>query len=473
MKKICTIISALLLLSAFSSNAQIFWTENFESGSSGGALASAYTGPNGAWSVTSTGANDAFGNIWYVSCAENGHTAGVCGTGCAAVSSTATLATLHIGGPSALGGDGGAAYNAGGFSPFNGATNLRAESPTINCTGKVGITLSFNYIENGDGANDDATVWYYNGTSWSLLTNPAKTPLGSCSPQGQWTHFTFTLPSSADNNPNVKIGFNWTNNDDGMGTDPSFAVDSVSLSAPASTTPDAALTASVTTLCSDSCATFTNTSTGTAGIDSFNFKCEGVRFGANNTSPVQLCFATAGSYNVRVYLYDGGIAIDSATVAMTVKQSPRPVITKTGSTLSVPSAYASYQWYNGISPIAGATNASYTYSTPGIYGIMVDSMGCKGVAVKNTVGVQDVNASDNTFWIAYPPGSSLPLHAASPLDAALNVSVYDATGRTVATGIWQKGSTSFNVGELNAPAGIYIVKLSNETTNVSMRWLRE
>jgi PKD repeat protein len=34
---------------------------------------------------------------------------------------------------------------------------------------------------------------------------------------------------SADNNPNVKIGFNWTNNDDGIGTDPSFAVDNITL----------------------------------------------------------------------------------------------------------------------------------------------------------------------------------------------------------------------------------------------------
>jgi len=38
------------------------------------------------------------------------------------------------------------------------------------------------------------------------------------------------LPASANNNPNVKIGFRWINNDDGDATDPSFAVDDIVLS---------------------------------------------------------------------------------------------------------------------------------------------------------------------------------------------------------------------------------------------------
>jgi hypothetical protein len=35
------------------------------------------------------------------------------------------------------------------------------------------------------------------------------------------------LPASANNNPNVRIGFRWINNDDGDATDPSFAADDV------------------------------------------------------------------------------------------------------------------------------------------------------------------------------------------------------------------------------------------------------
>ena len=36
-------------------------------------------------------------------------------------------------------------------------------------------------------------------------------------PQGQWTAFSILLPVSANNNPSVKIGFNWINNDDNIG----------------------------------------------------------------------------------------------------------------------------------------------------------------------------------------------------------------------------------------------------------------
>jgi len=472
MRKITTLISTLMLSGVLSADAQIFWTENFENGSTGGALASAYTGPNGSWTVTSTGTNDAFANVWYVSCAENGHTAGQCGTGCAAVSSTATLSTLHVGPGSSLGGDAGATYFDG---PGFGVTNLRAESPVINCMGKVGITLSFNYIENGDGTLDDATVWYYNGTTWALLTNPAKTPLGSCSPQGQWTHFTFALPSSADNNANVKIGFNWTNDAAGSATDPSFAVDSVSLStAGGSSTPVAAFTTNHTTVCTDSCVILTNTSTGTASIDSFTWSSAGIPVpAAHSTSPLTLCFNDAGTFVVKLYLHEGGVRIDSASTTITVNQSPSPVITVSGSTLSVTGTYTSYQWYSGISPIAGATASSYTFTTPGIYGVLVDSAGCKGVGVYSTLSVGQVANDAGLFYVAQQGGATIPVHAFQPLDADVRVTIHDVSGRILKSAVWAKGSRALSIDATGFSAGMYIVRLTNDHTSVALRWLRE
>ncbi|MCC5935635.1 MAG: hypothetical protein JJU35_15410, partial [Balneolales bacterium] len=89
-------------------------------------------------------------------------------------------------------------------------------------------TLSFEYIENGDGTLDNHTLWYFDGTAWSLLADTPKTPL--CGVQGQWQNFSIALPSSADNNPNVRIGFRWVNNDDAIGTDPSIAIYNIQLS---------------------------------------------------------------------------------------------------------------------------------------------------------------------------------------------------------------------------------------------------
>ncbi len=216
-----------------------FWTETFTNGCTTGCPGSAYVGSNGAWTITN-GANGTSPNDWFVSCAENGMPAGSCGAACG------SNQTLHIANTASTtlacffcpAGDCGAAYDANGpggfacsFCPVTCnntvTTDKRAESPVINCTGKTGITLSFNYIEGGQTTLDNATVWYFDGAVWAQIDDPPKVVL--CSGQGTWTARTITLPASADNNPNVKIGFRWVNNEDGAGADPSFAVDEIKL----------------------------------------------------------------------------------------------------------------------------------------------------------------------------------------------------------------------------------------------------
>jgi len=76
---------------------------------------------------------------------------------------------------------------------------------------------------------DNATLWYNDGASWSQLSDPPKTSVCG-NGQGLWTAYSIALPASANNNPNVRIGFQWINNDDGDATDPSFAVDDIAIS---------------------------------------------------------------------------------------------------------------------------------------------------------------------------------------------------------------------------------------------------
>lgn len=207
-----------------SAAANTFWTETFD--------ASACPGTSGCdasligWSAVSIGAEGSNANRFYVSCQENGNAAGSCGSGCGSDQS------LHIGNvptSSAAGlfcpnGDCGASYDATGGGEIS---NKRAESPVINCTGRSNITAAFNYIENGQGSSDNATFWYYDGSAWSQLDDMPKVVI--CSGQGTWTARSVALPASANNNPNVKIGFVWVNNGDGSGNDPSFAVDDITL----------------------------------------------------------------------------------------------------------------------------------------------------------------------------------------------------------------------------------------------------
>ncbi len=230
------LLSAFALLSIQGFSQTIFWSESFGTGCNQGQLATAYTNANGLWSFVSTGTNAASASQWYVSATENGNEPGECGSVCG------DDRTLHLGTVAlplfGLVADFGASYYEGiagfcGILPC-GATDKRVQSPIINCTGQTNITLDFDYIEGGNTI-DNATLWYFNGSTWSQIADPAKTFDVGCSPQGLWTHYTIALPASANNNANVRIGFRWVNNEDGDGTDPSFAVDDIEMSVPEET----------------------------------------------------------------------------------------------------------------------------------------------------------------------------------------------------------------------------------------------
>lgn len=222
-----------------------FWTENFLNVNTVvDGVANGYTGVNGMWTVTALqGDTGIYPNKFYISCQEAGMQVNNCGAICQPVPppppSPYIGQSLHI--SSSILGDNGALYIISGMgNQFN--TETRAESPTINCTGIADIVLSFNYIENGDSTNDNADVWYFDGFTWSFLYDMNKTLCGDgtggpcnqvpcdATNQGYWTGSpNISLPVSANNNPNVKIGFRWINNDDQIATDPSVAITNIQL----------------------------------------------------------------------------------------------------------------------------------------------------------------------------------------------------------------------------------------------------
>jgi len=224
MKKL--LLSAGLSIMLFGySNAQVFWHENW-TGGSGAQGTTTYTGPNGAWTVAATGTNGAGANVWYFSFTESAMGRDSCGT------SSGTHATAHIGNvatsPNAHiycpAGDCKAWADIGSGAPSD-RTNKMLESPVINCSTRTGISFSFNYLM----SHHIADVEYYDGSAWAVLTNPATTIVAPCFSNGLWTHYSVTLPVSADNNANVQIGFKWSNDTNNYDTI-SFAVDSIALS---------------------------------------------------------------------------------------------------------------------------------------------------------------------------------------------------------------------------------------------------
>lgn len=342
--------------------AQVFWTETFgnDAGScaSQGTLANGFNNGNGAWTVTNTGANGGGANQWFVSSTEAGMGVNQCGDGCMA-NAGLTNRTLHLGNtvngycgcfvcPT---GDCGAAYDACninlcGGQPIN--TDRRAESPVINCTGQTTITLSFNYIENGQLTQDDATLWYFDGVTWAPIDPLAKTPT-TCAPQGRWTGFSIALPASANNNPNVRIGFRWVNNMDGNGSDPSFAVDDITLSSTSSQPPVAAFTMSNNNICVGSCVNFTDNSTNAPTSWSWTFT-GGSPASSTTQNPNNICYNTAGTYTVTLTATNGS---GSNSTTQTITVNPLPTVTiapaspsycQGGNTSLTASGATSYSW---------------------------------------------------------------------------------------------------------------------------------
>lgn len=222
------VVASLLAVSSVEAQTVVY-SESFE-GSHG-------------WTLNvSTGSNGAEHNQWQVSDAEAGVGAGNCST------AGNGNRTLHVTYATIIGA--GAAYDAGGLCGFFSCpeTNQQAESPAFSTIGQTNLTLNFDFVAYGDALIDTASVWYDAGSGWTQLIPSLKSGFcGNGSPgfnPPRWEHRTVALPTDAENKSNVKIAFRWTNNDDGVGTDPSVAIDNLTVvSTPTAATPTPTSTA--------------------------------------------------------------------------------------------------------------------------------------------------------------------------------------------------------------------------------------
>lgn len=313
-------------------NAQVFWTEDFGTGCNQNNLANGTATANGSWTVTNTGPNHALANEFFISATEAGMGAGNCGDGC--LGTGGNNRTLHIanvagspaGGLLCPAGDCGSAYDA------TTETSKRAESPVINCTGQTTITLSFDYMVMGEVGADECNVWYFDGATWSTIVTPI--PQTQCCGgaacgllvQGEWAPapFSVALPASANNNPNVQIGFEWVNDNNNSGTDPSITIDNVTLSTPITGGPTASFSSTDSTLCVGDCIDFTDLSTGSPTGWTWYFPGSATAT-SGIQNPTNICYNTAGNYDVSL-VADDGSNTDSLYMPGFITVNPPPTV---------------------------------------------------------------------------------------------------------------------------------------------------
>ena len=195
-----------------------FWTEDFgvadQKTGNHGIEVGKVTTSNGPWTFTKADPSGQRSNNWYVSAMEGGVGVGNCSMGFDKDNNILNN-TLHVGYDYRYSTDKTIDQGAIYAKNESSATDVRAETPRIDCYGKTNITLNFNYFTGGIAGQDFASLYYFDGENWSLLTTfgPSVSDT-TCTnnDQSTWkTSDTYLLPSSADNNPEIKLGFRWFN----------------------------------------------------------------------------------------------------------------------------------------------------------------------------------------------------------------------------------------------------------------------
>jgi hypothetical protein len=319
MKNYLLLLFFIQQLSFFAQN--IIWQDDFENPAT--------------WTLNAAiGSNGIDANIWVISDAEGGVAAGNCG-----VAGNGNK-TLHVGCQGAWCVGSGATYNAGdgGLGFIDATTNKRAyTSANINTMNTGVLNLSFDYIGMGQPGTDFGNVVYSldGGSNWAVLQS-INSGTTCASGQGLWSSVVALLPASCSNISTLRIGFEWHNDNDGNGSDPSLAINNVKITSPVQPSVTASYLLSSNAPCIGDCISITNTST---GANTFAWD-----FGNGQTSTLQnpnpACYYFPGTYNVQLIACNG-ITCDTSLMAITVQ----PLLT---GTLNVTST-GPYTWpFNGM-----------------------------------------------------------------------------------------------------------------------------
>jgi gliding motility-associated-like protein len=431
-------------------------TDTISAGTGGGQVnlyAQAFDGAHGWTLNTLTGANGAQPNVWEVNDSEGGVNPPGCGVG------NNGNQTLHITCTSLFCGSliTGAAYNATQVS------NTRAESPAFSTVGYTNLTLKFNFIANGEGLLDNASLLYNDGGGWVVLTPSLKSVICG-SGQGQWTAFNVTLPVSCENNPNVRIGFNWTNNNS-VGTDPSVAIDSVVVFSTAT-----GVGAQICTIINDT--TITAPTAVVASISaSTNVLCNGASTGSATAAAVGGTGAhtfvwSNGQTTAMATGLAAGIHCVTATDANACTGTICVTITEPSAVTATITASSNALCNGGATGSATAAGAGGT----GVYGFIWNNGQTTATATGLIAGtycvtVSDANACTGTVCVTITQPSAVTATIASSSNANCNGA---ATGSATAAGAGGTGGYNFiwNNGQPTATAtgltaGVYTVTVSD------------
>lgn len=355
------------------------------------------------WTLNiSTGTNGTDPNFWTVSAAEGGVAPGGCG-----VANNGNK-TLHI--TSVFNPTGGAAYDAGGLCGFLYCpqTATAANSPNINTAGATNLVMTYDFIGNGEGLNDNASSFYSTNGGSVFTSLDASIKSATCiNAQGRWTQRSYNLPPACNNINNFVLRFNWVNNDDGAGTDPSVAINNVLLRDSLPGSPDSTVKTVTLTLPTGPGIITSGVVVTDASCGQFNGAINGISVSGGTTpyntvwlnsvgGTVGTSFAltnvAAGNYVFQVT--DANGCVDTAQINVPSSNSlPNVTVTATDTNfcpgdstqVCAPTGYTAYLWNTG-----GNTRCIYVKNAGNYYVTVTDNNSCTGTSNHIAINVYNV-----------------------------------------------------------------------------------
>lgn len=426
-----------------------------------------------AWTLnTSIGTQGPAANAWVIDDFESWD--GVCGSGNLVTSGDRTLHVYCTGNLCSLFGTG-AIYNAGGFGQSTLSDKFASTTSNISTVGSTGLQLKFGWRCMGQTDVDYGNVRYSidGGTNWVDL--PTK-----YQDQDAWACAVVNLPVACENISTLKLGFRWRNDNDGVGTDPTFAIDDVVLTGNGG---GVGCTGSVQFNITEP-APFVPTTNLTGNVD----LCQGDQLtlsatNANNCTP--LTITSGGTYTLTCQ-NQAGCSGTSAPVVVTMVSDPVASFTYTQinnytvNFTSTSSNASTYNWIISDNTIGTQSNAAFNFPSEGTYTvtlIVTNSCGAdtatqQVVVIKTGINETAVLSAFNLYPNPANNQVTLQLNAIKPINGT--VKVVTPMGQIVAEEVVKfngQYNKTFDIATL--ARGIYSIVITTEGKSFSRKLVVE
>lgn len=195
------------------------------------------------------------------------------------------------------------------------------------------------------------------------------------------------------------------------------------------------------------------------------------------TAPSGQVYTTSGLYFDTLQNAHGvsGSCDSIFTITLTI-ENPDVSVNDNGSFLTANATNATFQWVdcnNGNAPISGETNATFTPTVTGNYGVEVTQNGCSGMSsCFNVIVAGTTELAFDSKMAIYPN----PTNGQFTVDLGgnyndVNLVITDINGRMVYNTVYNQSSTIQL--ELNQPAGLYIVSVTSGNKHAVAKLIKQ